>query len=61
MRLLTGKAQGKRLGRPKGGIPLERLATVAHLPLSKGAVTLGVSFSTLKRWRLAQKSLAALS
>jgi DNA invertase Pin-like site-specific DNA recombinase len=54
--LHRAKAQGKRLGRPKGGVPLDRLATVAHLSLSKGAVTLGVSLSTLKRWRLAQRA-----
>src|SRR5262249_39229550 len=60
-RVLAGlnraKAQGKRLGRPKGEVPRDRLAAVSHLSLTEGAETLGISRSTLKRWRRAQKTL----
>jgi hypothetical protein len=38
-------------------LPLDRLATVANLSLTEGAAALGVSRSTLKRWRRGQKSL----
>ena len=55
--LQRAKAQGTRLGRPKGNVPLERLASVAHLSLTEGAAALGTSRSTLKRWRRGQKSL----
>jgi DNA invertase Pin-like site-specific DNA recombinase len=55
--LARARSQGKRLGRPKGLPPLERLAKVAHLSLTEGAAVLGVSRSTLKRWRRGQKSL----
>lgn len=53
------RAQGKRLGRPKAIVPLDRLATVAHLSLNDGAVVLSVSRSTLKRWRRVQKTLTS--
>jgi DNA invertase Pin-like site-specific DNA recombinase len=56
--LQRAKAQGKKLGRPKAAAPLDRLATVAHLPIDAAAHTLGVSRSTLKRWRKAQKSVS---
>jgi DNA invertase Pin-like site-specific DNA recombinase len=49
--LRRAKANGQRLGRPKGRVPLERLQTVATLPTDDAARTLGVSRSTLKRWR----------
>jgi DNA invertase Pin-like site-specific DNA recombinase len=55
--LQRARTQGRRLGRPQATIPAERLATVAHLSLTDGAVALGVSRSTLKRWRRGQKSL----
>jgi DNA invertase Pin-like site-specific DNA recombinase len=45
------KAQGQRLGRPKVVVPLGRLASVSQLSLTAGAAALGVSRSTLKRWR----------
>ena len=57
--LRRARTQGKRLGRPKSDLPVERLATVAHLSLADAAVVLGVSRSTLKRWRRAQKSLSS--
>lgn len=49
--LQRARAQGKRLGRPKARLPLERLQTVATMSLDTAAETLGVSRSTLKRWR----------
>ena len=55
--LQRAKAQGRKLGRPKARIPLDRLATVVSLSLSEAAATLGVSRSTMKRWRRGQKSL----
>jgi DNA invertase Pin-like site-specific DNA recombinase len=51
------RTQGKRLGRPKSRPPVERLRTVAGLSLNVAATQLGVSRSTLKRWR----RVAALS
>jgi DNA invertase Pin-like site-specific DNA recombinase len=54
--LARARAQGRRLGRPKGRVPLERLAAVADEPLERAAGALGVSLSTLKRWRRVQKT-----
>ncbi len=54
--LQRARKDGKRLGRPKGAIPVDRLARVASLSLTDGAAALGVSRSTLKRWRRGQKS-----
>jgi DNA invertase Pin-like site-specific DNA recombinase len=52
--------QGKTLGRPKGVVPTDRLASVAHLSMTDGAIALGVSRSTMKRWRRGQKTSAPL-
>lgn len=49
--LQRARAQGKRLGRPKARVPIERLLGVARLSLDEAASSLGVSRSTLKRWR----------
>ncbi|MGC4083674.1 MAG: recombinase family protein [Vicinamibacterales bacterium] len=57
--LRRAKAEGKRLGRPHATVPVEKLATVAHLSLTDAAVALGVSRSTLKRWRRGQKTLSS--
>ena len=55
--LQRARAQGKRLGRPKTRLPIERLQRVAGLPAHVAAERLGVSRSTVKRWRrLAQQS-----
>ena len=51
------RAQGKHLGRPKADLPLAKLESVRDLSLTAAAVALGVSRSTLKRWRRVQKSL----
>ena len=49
--LKRARAQGKRLGRPKSRVPLERLQRVDGLTLNVAAAQLGVSRSTVKRWR----------
>jgi len=49
--LVRARAQGSRLGRPPAVVPLERMVRVAGLSVDDGARQLGVSRSTLKRWR----------
>jgi DNA invertase Pin-like site-specific DNA recombinase len=49
--LRRARAQGKRLGRPQGQVPTERLRSVAGLPGAVAARRLEISLSTLKRWR----------
>ncbi len=49
--LQRARAQGTRLGRPRAAVPIERVQGVAGLPLGQAARTLGVSRSTVKRWR----------
>jgi putative DNA-invertase from lambdoid prophage Rac len=49
--LQRARTQGRRLGRPHARLPIERLQTVAGLPVDRAAEQLGVSRSTLKRWR----------
>ena len=49
--LQRARTQGKRLGRPRASIPLERLQRVEGLTVQVAAVRLGVSRSTVKRWR----------
>jgi DNA invertase Pin-like site-specific DNA recombinase len=56
--LQRARTQGKRLGRPTNALPLDRLGSVAQLSLTDGAISLGISRSTLKRWRRAHKSLS---
>jgi putative DNA-invertase from lambdoid prophage Rac len=60
--LARARTQGKRLGRPRASLPVERLRLVASLALDEAAHALGVSRSTVKRWRRqlrAQESPAA--
>ena len=57
--LQRARVQGRKLGRPQAAVPLDRLATVASLSLTDAAAALGVSRSTLKRWRRGQKSPSA--
>jgi hypothetical protein len=45
------RAQGKTLGRPRTEVPTQRVLDVADLTLDHAAARLGVSRSTLKRWR----------
>jgi DNA invertase Pin-like site-specific DNA recombinase len=49
--LQRARAQGTRLGRPRAVVPFERVQGVASLPVDQAAGTLGVSRSTIKRWR----------
>src|SRR5207244_4132294 len=54
-RVLAGlhraKLQGTRLGRPLALVPVDRVRQVSALPLEEAARFLGVSRSTVKRWR----------
>lgn len=45
------RREGRRLGRPKQDVPLERLAAVAGLSVRGAARQLRVSRSTVQRWR----------
>jgi len=49
--LARARSQGKRLGRPYVDVPRERLRAVEGLSVEAAAAQLGVSRSTLKRWR----------
>jgi DNA invertase Pin-like site-specific DNA recombinase len=49
--LQRAKAHGRRLGRPQAFVPVERVQAVSHASAAVAARTLGVSRSTLKRWR----------
>jgi putative DNA-invertase from lambdoid prophage Rac len=49
--LQRARAQGRRLGRPPARPPIEGLRRVAGLPVPVAAARLGVSRSTVKRWR----------
>ena len=49
--LQRARAQGRKLGRPRSRLPIERLQRVAGLTVALAAERLGVSRSTVKRWR----------
>ena len=49
--LRRARTQGKRLGRPKASVPADRLQSVSRLSIDGAARALGVSRSTIKRWR----------
>jgi DNA invertase Pin-like site-specific DNA recombinase len=49
--LQRARAQGTRLGRPHASVPVERVQAVSHVSAAAAARLLGVSRSTLKRWR----------
>jgi DNA invertase Pin-like site-specific DNA recombinase len=49
--LARARTQGRRLGRPRALPSVERLQTVSGLPVNDAARVLGVSRSTIKRWR----------
>ncbi len=49
--LQRARSQGRKLGRPRTRVPVERLQGVATMPVDAAAQALGVSRSTIKRWR----------
>jgi DNA invertase Pin-like site-specific DNA recombinase len=49
--LQRARAQARRLGRPLARPPIDSLRRVAGLPVQVAATRLGVSRSTVKRWR----------
>jgi DNA invertase Pin-like site-specific DNA recombinase len=49
--LARARAQGVRLGRPRASVPVARLQDVGGLTVDAAARALGVSRSTVKRWR----------
>jgi DNA invertase Pin-like site-specific DNA recombinase len=49
--LRRARTQGKRLGRPKAAVPVTRVQHVGDLSVHEAAAVLGVSRSTVKRWR----------
>jgi DNA invertase Pin-like site-specific DNA recombinase len=49
--LQRARTQGIRLGRPPAVVPVERVQGVASLSVDQASRILGVSRSTLKRWR----------
>jgi DNA invertase Pin-like site-specific DNA recombinase len=49
--LQRARLEGRRLGRPTVRVPVQRLLSVAGLTVDTAADRLGVSRSTLKRWR----------
>ena len=53
--LQRARSQGRRLGRPKARVPVERLQSVAGLPVRLAADRLGVSRSTAQRWIAASR------
>ncbi len=59
--LARARSHGRRLGRPEATIPADRVVAVAGLSIAAGAGLLGVSPSTLKRWRrkVGQQTLRA--
>jgi DNA invertase Pin-like site-specific DNA recombinase len=59
--LQRARAQGKRLGRPKASIPVERINRVCDLPANVAAERLGVSRSTIKQWRRQPRGSASTS
>jgi DNA invertase Pin-like site-specific DNA recombinase len=57
--LARARSQGKRLGRPAEGVPLVKLTSVAGLKHADAALQLGVSASTIRRWRRVHKTILA--
>jgi DNA invertase Pin-like site-specific DNA recombinase len=49
--LQRARAAGRRLGRPRAEVPTDRILSVQGLSVDHAAATLGVSRSTIKRWR----------
>jgi putative DNA-invertase from lambdoid prophage Rac len=49
--LQRARAAGRQLGRPRAEVPTDRILSVVGLSLDSAASALGVSRSTVKRWR----------
>src|SRR5471030_682556 len=49
--LQRARTQGVKLGRPRAIVPIDRVHRVSGLSLDEAADSLGVSRSTVKRWR----------
>jgi DNA invertase Pin-like site-specific DNA recombinase len=49
-------AEGRKLGRPRQAVPLDKLATVEGLSVREAARKLRVSRSTVQRWRAAGRN-----
>jgi len=49
--LQRARSHGRKLGRPQASVPVERVQAVSHASAATAARMLGVSRSTLKRWR----------
>jgi putative DNA-invertase from lambdoid prophage Rac len=54
--LQRARAQGRKLGRPQARPPIDGLQRVAGLSVHVAAERLGVSRSTVKRWRRLNRS-----
>ncbi len=54
--LARARANGTRLGRPTLRVPVTGLAGVQDMPHAQAARTLGVSVSTVRRWRRAAQN-----
>lgn len=48
---LTGGRIAQQFVRPKAQIPVDKVLAAAQLPLLEAAAALGVSESTMRRWR----------
>lgn len=53
--MVRAKAQGKHLGRPRKPVTDDEIDAVAHLPLRKAALALGLSKSFLHDWRVSRR------
>jgi DNA invertase Pin-like site-specific DNA recombinase len=58
--LQRARAQGTRLGRPRVLVPTDRVLGVSRLGVDDAAQALGVSRSTLKRWRRQVQQTSAI-
>ena len=59
--LQRARAQGKRLGRPQTPISHEMLRSTSVLNIREAAAKLGVSRSTLHRWRLRNGNISSMT